>query len=280
MKKSAQIRIINPREQNEARNPLLPIFSVKSENISDKWELKPHQHPEAQLLFSIKGTMICEVKGSIRIVPPQCAVWIPTNLIHSTRGNGNTECCCIFIDTTRIRGLPDECVILSVSPLLRELILFASYFDEKIQRSEEDQRIFNVLVDQIKVSTNLDVTLPMPSEPRLYSITNELIMRPNNSMKLKEWAHKVNMSERSFTRLVQHELGMSFGRWKQQLHVIIALQRISKGESITSIALDLGYENASGFVTMFKKILGKPPLSYFRETKGISAEKNGIYKFR
>ncbi|WP_413722593.1 AraC family transcriptional regulator [Sodalis sp. RH23] len=271
---------VNHYEISEVRNPFLPVLSIKSDNFTDCWELKPHQHPEAQLIFSPKGIIICEVKKSIYLIPPQCAIWIPTNTVHSTRGAGNTSCYCLFIDTTKIKGLPEECATLSVHPLLRELIFFASNFNGKSTLSESEKKIIDVLVDQLKATTKLEVSLPMPSESRLYSVTNELIKSPNNSLKLHEWALRVNMSERSFTRLVQHELGMSFGRWKQQLHIVIALQRISEGDSITAIALDLGYENASSFVTMFKKILGKPPLSYFNDLKNSSSKLIDLHEIK
>ncbi|SYZ55588.1 AraC family transcriptional regulator [Xanthomonas arboricola pv. juglandis] len=58
---------------------------------------------------------------------------------------------------------------------------------------------------------------------------------------------------------------MSFGRWRRQLHVILALQRLTKGESVQTVALELGYENASGFVTMFRKAVGKPPARYLSD---------------
>ena len=55
---------------------------------------------------------------------------------------------------------------------------------------------------------------------------------------------------------------MSFGRWRRQLHVIVSLQRMTKGESVQSVALELGYEGPSGFITMFRKTVGKPPVQY------------------
>jgi AraC-like DNA-binding protein len=34
---------------------------------------------------------------------------------------------------------------------------------------------------------------------------------------------------------------------------------------VQRVALDLGYESASGFVTMFRKAVGKPPARYLAE---------------
>lgn len=263
-------------EYFENMNPILPVFTVKADTISDKWELKPHKHPKAQLLFPLKGSMVCEVQNCIRLIPPHCAIWIPMSVLHSTRGSGTTDCYGIFFDTHLIKDLPKECVTLSVSPLLRELIIYAANFHESEHLNEQQQRIIDVLVDQIKMASKLHVSLPMPTESRLYALAHALIKAPNTDLKLGEWAKKVNMSERSFSRLVQNELGMSFGRWKQQLHIVIALQRISQGDSITTISLDLGYENASGFVTMFKKNLGKPPMSYFRDFLGIRKDEENL----
>ncbi len=72
------------------------------------------------------------------------------------------------------------------------------------------------------------------------------------------------------TRLLLEEIGLSFGRWRRQLHVILSLQRLAKGESVQTVALDLGYENASGFITMFRKAIGQPPARYLADRASIS----------
>ena len=61
------------------------------------------------------------------------------------------------------------------------------------------------------------------------------------------------------------ETGMSFGRWRQQLHIILALQWLSQGSSVQSVATGLGYESASSFVVMFRKALGSSPARYITQ---------------
>ena len=58
------------------------------------------------------------------------------------------------------------------------------------------------------------------------------------------------MSERTLARLVRQEVGMSFGRWRQRLHIILALQWLSEGLSVQRSADQLGYESVSAFITM------------------------------
>ena len=107
-----------------------------------------------------------------------------------------------------------------------------------------------------------DLHLPMPRDPRLRRLAEMKLADPSDKTPKADWATRIGMSERSMSRLLQQEIGMSFGRWIRQLHVILALQRLTKGDSVQTVALELGYENASGFVTMFRKAVGKPPARY------------------
>jgi AraC-like DNA-binding protein len=79
------------------------------------------------------------------------------------------------------------------------------------------------------------------------------------------------VSERTLTRLIQRETGMTFGRWRQQLHIVVALGKLSAGARVQRVAEDLGYESVSAFITMFRKAMGKSPARYFSETTGVDA---------
>jgi len=56
---------------------------------------------------------------------------------------------------------------------------------------------------------------------------------------------------------------MSFGRWRQQLHLMIALSHLAEGKSVQSVAGTVGYDSVSAFITRFRKVLGKSPTQYF-----------------
>ena len=73
------------------------------------------------------------------------------------------------------------------------------------------------------------------------------------------------MSRRSFTRLFRKETGLSFVAWRQQACLVAALPRLAAGESVTSVAMALGYDNPAAFTTMFKRLLGVPPRSYLAQ---------------
>nr|WP_319391390.1 helix-turn-helix transcriptional regulator [uncultured Cohaesibacter sp.] len=228
-------------------------------------QLPRHQHQKAQLLFAVRDVINCEVEDAVWIVPPQCAVWIPGGLPHTAYGSGEVECISLFIDPSEGPNLPTECCTITVSSFLRHLLMRANALPELYDVAGPDGRIVSVIFDELAVAPVEDLRLPIPGDPRLKKLTDLLIAAPADHATVAEWASRIALSERSLNRLLAQEVGMSFGRWRRQLHIVLALRRLSAGQSVQSVAMDLGYESASSFVTMFRKMVGKPPSRYLHE---------------
>ena len=58
---------------------------------------------------------------------------------------------------------------------------------------------------------------------------------------------------------------MTFRKWRQQLRLLHAMQRLAAGEKVTAAALDAGYNSPSAFIAMFRKQLGTTPTRYMEE---------------
>ena len=242
-----------------------PVVALGATSVTKDWENAKHQHRKAQLIFSVRGILNCEIEDGVWIVPPQCAIWIPGDLPHAARGAGETECYCLFVEPDAAPDLPKTCCTISVSPLLRELLLRAAGFPELYPLGGREDRLIAALIDELVVAPVEDLHLPMPRDARLRRLAEMMLADPTDKTSKADWAIRIGVSERSMSRLLLHEIGMSFGRWRRQLHVILALQRLTKGDSVQTVALELGYENASGFVTMFRKAVGKPPARYLSD---------------
>ncbi len=242
-----------------------PIVALSATSVTKGGENAKHQHRKAQLIYSARGILNCEIEDGVWIVPPQCAIWIPGDLPHSARGAGKTECYCLFIEPDAAPDLPKTCCTISVSPLLRELLLKVAGIAELYAPGGREDRLIATLLDELVAAPVEDLHLPMPRDPRLRRLVEMMLAAPTDKTSKADWATRIGMSERSMSRLLLHEIGMSFGRWRRQLHVILALQRLTKGDSVQTVALELGYENASGFVTMFRKAVGKPPARYLSD---------------
>ncbi|MCF5709093.1 helix-turn-helix domain-containing protein [Pseudomonas syringae] len=242
-----------------------PVVALSATSVTKDWENARHQHRKAQLIYSLRGILNCEIEDGVWIVPPQCAIWIPGDLPHAARGTGETECYCLFVEPDAAPDLPKVCCTISVSPLLRELLLKVAGFPELYVLGGREDRLIAALLDELVAAPVEDLHLPMPRDSRLRRLAEMMLADPKDKTSKADWATRIGMSERSMSRLLLHEIGMSFGRWRRQLHVILALQHLTKGESVQTVALELGYENASGFITMFRKAVGKPPARYLSD---------------
>lgn len=227
-----------------------------------------HQHRKAQLMVTVRGVINCEVDDAVWIVPPQCAVWIPGGLPHTVFGSGEVECMSLFIEPPGVPNLPDKCCTITVSGLLCHLLMRANELPERYDPDGPDGRIVSVIFDELAVAPVEDLRLPIPRDPRLKKLADLLIAAPADRATVAEWASRVALSERSLSRMLAEEVGMSFGRWRRQLHVVLALRHLSVGQTVQAVAMDLGYESASSFVTMFRKMVGKPPSRYLLDRLG------------
>ncbi len=241
-----------------------PVMTVGQTFVvgADGIEVGAHHHRKAQLIYMSRGALTCEVSQGLWIVPPQCAVWIPGGVLHSVKGVGTLEVYGLFVDPASARTMPDACCTLSVSPLLRELLLRCARFPALYPVKGAESRLATVLLDELAAAPVEKLHLPMPSDGSLRMIADGMTADPSDRATVHAWAKRIGVSERTLRRLVLQETGMSFGRWRQQFHINLALQWLSQGASVQSVATDLGYESASSFVVMFRKALGTSPARY------------------
>lgn len=251
------------RELDAVRDPVFtlltdqPLFG----------QTQSHQHAKAQLVYVLSGLITMEAAGGLWTVPPQCALWLPGGLAHSGRASGHIKVVHLYITPSLASSLRDQCSILQVHPLLRELILrLVGRPTLRSALSPREARLHQVLLDELEAASVEPLHLPMPRDRRLHRLAQTLLMDPSLRFTVKEWGARVGASNRTLSRLFQRETGMSFVRWRQQLHVGLALQRLAGGEPVANIALDLGYESASAFGAMFRRLLGVTPARYLGES--------------
>ena len=212
--------------------------------------------------MSLHGAVSCEVENALWLVPPQHAVWIPGDTPHSCRVTQNASTCFLFIEPGTV-AMPETCCTVAITPLVRELILYLAVQEPSYPAEGKTARLVAVLLEQIADAPVKELHLPISDHPKIRQISDALFSYPGDRTTLRQWAARLATSERSLARLVESTTGMSFGRWRQQLHLMIALNHLAEGQSVQNVAGTLGYDSVSAFITMFKKALGKSPTQYF-----------------
>jgi AraC-like DNA-binding protein len=240
----------------------VPAIAVRVDVTETKAEVPEHSHRKGQLSFALSGGVTCRVPNGLWMVPPHCGVWVPGGMVHSNIATANARIFFVYIEPD-VADLPERCCTLSISPLLRELIVELS--DRAEQDEARQERLAKLLLTELPRMPVQRLHLPISSEPRLRRIAETLAENPSDRSTLADWAGRVALSESSLARLVVRETGLTFGRWRQQLHLIVALRELAAGATVQQISADLGYESVTAFITMFKKALGKPPAKYLAD---------------
>lgn len=221
-----------------------------------------HRHRRAQLVYASSGVMMVTTTSAAYVVPPERAVWMPAGVMHRIDARSDVAMRSLYIEISEVMDLPTEVCVLQVAPLLRELVVAAVAAGTKYEPDSPQSRLMAVILDQIRVQPVASLALPMPKDPRLRSIAQFLIANPADQRGLEEWAKEVGASKRTISRLFPAQTGMSFRSWRQQRRLFRALELLASGYNVTAAALELGYENTSSFISMFRRCLGTTPARY------------------
>ncbi|VTU20897.1 AraC family transcriptional regulator [Variovorax sp. PBL-E5] len=225
--------------------------------------VEPHEHGRGQLMFSSSGVMVIEGMGGSWVVPPQRAVWVPHHVRHTFHPATNLSLRNLLIRSDVDVPLPTACTFVRVTPLLRELILRVVEDPSTFRSTAHHERAIGLLFDEIDVCQVAPLLLPLPQDPRIRRICIALRENPADPRTLEDWADIACASGRTLTRLFLKETGVSFAHWRRQARLMAAMVRLGMGDSVTSTALDVGYESASAFIEMFRRTIGQTPGQYF-----------------
>jgi AraC-like DNA-binding protein/quercetin dioxygenase-like cupin family protein len=221
-----------------------------------------HSHEWGQFTYSAEGVLTVLTDYGHFTAPPAMAVWLPPMNEHSIRSVGPAKFRSIYIDKALVHGMPETCTVLSVDALLKNLILQAAEIPTEWDESSSEGRLMMVLLDRIKCAKPAPLHLPLPSDPRLRAVTRALLADPTDRRLLEQHGSNVGASGRTLARLFKRETGMTFGEWRRQRILLAALERLSENQSVTQVALELGYNSPSAFIAMFRQSLGMTPTQY------------------
>jgi len=227
----------------------------------------PHSHEKAQFIYASQGVMTVTTDRGAFFVPPQFAVWMPAGVVHRIHARGPVAMRTLYVRRDAILGLPDDVCVLEVSRLLRELVLTAVSNSEAYTPDGPEDRLMQVVLDQLREQRTAPLALAMPQDKRIRKVAEAMLSDPADDRGLEDWSRFAGTSPRTLARLFQSGTGMTFRAWRQQLRLQRALEMLTEGQAVTSVALDLGYDSPSAFIAMFRRALGASPTRYLPQTR-------------
>jgi AraC-like DNA-binding protein len=155
------------------------------------------------------------------------------------------------------------CSVVNVTPLLRELIVRTNLIGALDSGIPEQKRLIGVICDELNMLTSVPLQLPLPQDRRAAQFAALAASEISGELSVTEMLRRSGVSRRTLERIFRAETAMSLGQWLRRQKLLHALRRLAAGESVKSIALELGYNGASAFVAMFRRELGQTPKRYF-----------------
>ena len=254
----ARMLILSGSSEGHILDAARPIIASAAE-VTEAHAIDAHHHPRGQLLYALHGVMQVSLGGASWRVSPRMGVWIPGGVEHQVSAVAGIAYRSLFVQPAAAPQLSQRAAILQIPALTRELILEASTFGASYALHSPEARLIAVLQVQLARLDCAPASLPMPQDARARRVCQTLLENPADDRSLEAWGQWVGASSRTLARLFQRETGVSFGAWVQAMRLALALDRLAQGESVTRVALDLGYSSPSAFSAMFRRALGKTP---------------------
>jgi AraC-like DNA-binding protein len=234
--------------------------------LAERYDAGPghwHTHRRSQLIHASDGVLTVHSDGGQWVVPPQRAVWVPPGVRHRVSSARGFWLRTLYAEPSRV-AVPPVCTVVTVDSLVDELLRTAATFGSEYPRRGPEARLVAVILDRVPHLATAPLHLPRPADARLTRIADALLADPADTTTLDQWASVVGATTRTIARLFLKDTGLTFVQWRQQRRLLAALEGLGAGDSVTRVALDVGYGDVSSFIAVFKAAMGETPARYFR----------------
>jgi transcriptional regulator GlxA family with amidase domain len=97
---------------------------------------------------------------------------------------------------------------------------------------------------------------------RLQRIVDWRAVAVECGFQVKSLAKKFEVSDRTVRRHFEKRFGMTAKAWMDRERIVLATERVLKGEAVKVVATELHFKQRSNFSDYFKRHTGEPPTHY------------------
>lgn len=161
-----------------------PVFARKDSWPSGSWT-EPHRHDWIQFTYAARGVLQVRTSCGNHLSPPQRAIWIPPDMLHSLSAHSTVALRTLYIATNYISAhmkcwIPLTTIrVVEMSPLVRELLRTFSRRPVCYDEHGADGRLVGVLLDELLTLPEAGLSLPLPNDPRLITLCENMLDNPD-----------------------------------------------------------------------------------------------------
>lgn len=248
-------RLVNPSPVGPDPDPIW----FRTAYFTARTVFPSQRQPYGKLLYAVRGIVEFHVEGERYLSPPAYALWIPPDTQHESVARQDIFYTAVYVTRELCAGLPVAPCTLALSAVVKSIAADFAGRDVGKPESDEDKRMAQVIVDQLRLARRYNSYLPSTDDEMLKRLLAILQDTPGDRRSLAELARTLGSTERTLSRRCREHLGISFTEWRQRMKLVTALSLLEKGDSIQSIAYKLGYSNPSAFIAMFRQLTCTSP---------------------
>lgn len=230
-----------------------------------------HSHEVHQIEYALHGVVEVETDSAHYLLPPQQAAWIPAGLEHQAVMNPDVKTVAVMFDRTLIPDGGDRARILAVSPLIREMMIYALRWpiDRTLGAAEDEQvsdRFFGTLAALVTEALDHEAPLSLPTSGNPIVAAAMAYTKANlDTVSCEQVSRAVAVSERTLRRLFAETLGLPWRTYLLHARMLRAMALLAvPTQSVQETATAVGFDSVSSFTRAFAQFCGETPSAYRR----------------
>jgi AraC-like DNA-binding protein/quercetin dioxygenase-like cupin family protein len=230
-----------------------------------------HSHEVHQIEYALHGVVEVETDSAHYLLPPQQAAWIPAGLEHQAVMNPDVKTVAVMFDPALVAAPGDRARILAVSPLIREMMIYALRW--QIDRADGDvqsDNFFRTLSNLVSEALDHEAPLSLPTcDHPIVAAAMAFTKAHLDTVSADEVSRAVSVSERTLRRLFQDMLGLSWRTYLLHARMLRAMALLAApGQSVQETASAVGFDSLSSFTRAFAQFCGETPSAYRKRVAG------------
>jgi AraC-like DNA-binding protein len=230
-----------------------------------------HSHEVHQIEYAIGGVVEVETASAHYLLPPQQAAWIPLGLEHQATMNPDVKTVAVMFDARLIPDGGDRARIIAVSPLIREMMIYALRWPiDRPDGDEVSDGFFRTLANLVSEALDHEAPLSLPtSENPIVAAAMAYTKEHLDAVTADEVSRAVSVSERTLRRLFQDTLGLSWRTYLLHARMLRSMALLATpGQSVQATSSAVGFESLSSFTRAFTQFCGETPTTYRKRVGG------------
>ena len=208
------------------------------------------------------------------LLPPRQAAWIPVGLEHQATMDPDVRNRRGDVRPCAHPGRPgDRARILAVSPLIREMMIYALRWPiDRANGDDVSDGFFRTLAQLVSEALDHEAPLSLPtSENPVVAAAMAYTKEHLESVTLDEVSRTVSVSERTLRRQFQDTIGLSWRTYLLHARMLRAMALLAApGQSVQKTSTAVGFKSLSSFTRAFTQFCGETPSSYRRRVSGAA----------